>query len=115
MDIAGFISIRRSISIPKQIGQDNILALIDLGGKIFNKDTVYSMFFELGFPAVKAHLLAEFKRRGGSEEQFEYAYDEFKEKYEITKKYKGERKLVEKRKGVQTVNKKGLFAQIRER
>lgn len=62
--------IRRTVSIPIQINGDNILALIEIGGKLWNKDIIYQKFFELGVKGVIEDIRLEVLKRGGTEEQF---------------------------------------------
>ena len=63
-------TIRRTVSIPKYSHGESILAIVDIGGKLFNKDFIYQKFFEFGVGGVKNHILEEFIRRGGSKENF---------------------------------------------
>lgn len=63
-------TIRRTVSIPKVYKGNNILAIVDVGGKLLNKDVIYQKFFELGSDAVKEFLLKEFTDRGGTKENF---------------------------------------------
>jgi hypothetical protein len=63
-------TIRRTVSIPKSFNGESILALVDVGGKLLNKDVIYQKFFELGANSVKEFLQKEFANRGGSKDNF---------------------------------------------
>ena len=64
------LNIRRTVTIPKFFGKENILAVIELGGEVLNKDRVYQKFFEYGLEGVKKEILKELKTRGGNENTF---------------------------------------------
>lgn len=72
--------IRRTVSIPVQINGDNILALIEIGGKLWNKDLIYQKFFEVGVDGVKAQIEEEIIKRGGTKEQYTAMIERAKEK-----------------------------------
>lgn len=76
--------IRRSVSIPVTVDDLNIIALVNLGGKLFNRDLTYQLFFKFGAKGVHDFLLAEFQNRGGSAKEFEIKYKEMLS--EVTKK-----------------------------
>lgn len=63
-------TIRRTVSIPKTVGNESILAIVEVGGKLLNKDVVYQMFFEHGAEKVKSALEKIYVERGGSKENF---------------------------------------------
>ena len=63
-------TIRRTISVPKYFNGESIFAIVDIGGKLLNKDIIYQKFFEFGVEGVKNYLQEEFIRRGGSKENF---------------------------------------------
>lgn len=65
------MKIRRIVSIPKVADKEDVLALIEVGGKMFNKDLIYQKFFSHGAKGVKQEILDEIKTRGGNEKDFQ--------------------------------------------
>lgn len=73
-------TIRRTVSIPKTVGSESILAIVEVGGKLLNKDVVYQMFFEHGAKDVKSALEKIYVERGGSKENFAKVINEAKKR-----------------------------------
>jgi hypothetical protein len=73
--------IRRTVTIPIVVNEDNILALAEVGGKLWSKELIYQMFFEHGAPLVRAAILKEIKKRGGSEKDFKSMIESAKKKF----------------------------------
>ena len=68
------LTIRRTVPIPKVVNNKQVLALIEVGSKIFgSKDVVYQKFFEFGFDLVQKDIIQEIKRKGGKDELFDEA------------------------------------------
>lgn len=66
------LTIRRTVPIPKVVNNKQVLALIEVGSKIFgSKDVVYQKFFEFGFDLVQKDIIQEIKRKGGKDELFD--------------------------------------------
>jgi len=59
-------AVRRSVSIPIVSNGKNVLALAEVGAKLWSKDYTYRMFFEKACDEVEEMLKAEVVRRGGS-------------------------------------------------
>lgn len=74
-------TIRRTVSIPKFVNGESIFALVDIGGKLFNKDVIYQKFFEFGFAEVKKFVETEFIKRGGNKRNFNKYLTEQTKKY----------------------------------
>ena len=64
------IAIRRTATIPVQHNKENILAIIEVGGTLVNKNWVYEQFFIEGLKGVKSSILQRIKERGGTEKDF---------------------------------------------
>lgn len=65
-------NIRRTATIPLFTPlKENILALLEVGGKVENKNWVYESFFIEGYNGVKAKILEKIKEKGGDNEVFE--------------------------------------------
>ena len=64
------IRIRRTATIPVQHNKENILAVIEVGGMLVNKNWIYEQFFIEGLKGVKANILKKIKERGGTEKDF---------------------------------------------
>ena len=62
--------IRRTVSIPKQLNGDDVLAVIEVGGRLFSKDMIYQKFFEHGLAGVMEEIKKEIKKKGGDEKKF---------------------------------------------
>jgi hypothetical protein len=78
--------IRRTVSIPKRASSgESILAVIDMGGKLLNKEMIYQKFFEYGLNGVKNLLKEEVKSRGGNDATFAKILSDMNKKYEPTK------------------------------
>ncbi len=75
------LNIRRTVTIPKYFGKEDILAIIDVGGQVLNKDRIYQKFFEYGLPGVKEEIIKELKIRGGDEETFKILLNMAKKKF----------------------------------
>lgn len=73
--------IRRTVSIPKQLNNVNILALIEVGGKLYSKDLVYQKFFEYGLKGVMEDIQKEISKKGGSEKKFNELMKKAAEKF----------------------------------
>lgn len=64
-------SIRRTATIPLFTPKkENVLALLEVGGKVENKNWVYENFFLEGYAGVKEKVLEKIKEKGGDEEVF---------------------------------------------
>ncbi len=68
--------IRRTVSVPRTADDLNVIALVNLGGKLFNRDLTYQLFFKFGAKKVYEFLKEEFIGRGGSLKEFEASYKE---------------------------------------
>jgi len=66
--------IKRTVSVPKTADDLNVIALINLGGRLFNRDLTYQLFFKFGAKKVYEFLKGEFIGRGGNVKKFETAY-----------------------------------------
>lgn len=65
--------IRRTVTIPKKVGNEDVLAIIEVGAKLWNKHIIYKMFFESAVSDVKKQIIEEIKKRGGDEKNYEKA------------------------------------------
>ena len=65
----GILTVRRSVTMPKIVSGINVLALIEVGGQIFNKDATYTKIFEFGIPQLKEFLKKEAIEKGGITEK----------------------------------------------
>lgn len=63
-------SVRRSVSIPIVSDGKNVLAVAEVGAKLWSKDIVYRMFFEHGLIGVEGDIKIEIERRGGNEKDY---------------------------------------------
>ena len=70
--------IRRTVFIPQVINGEDVIALIEVGGRVFSKEMVYRKFFEHGLKQVKADIVSEMKKRGSTEKDFEQMMKEYK-------------------------------------
>lgn len=72
---------RRTVTIPKKVGGKDILALIELGGKVLkSKDVVYQRIFELAYEPLKKVLKDEVYRNGGDDDHFARLLNEAEQK-----------------------------------
>ncbi len=74
------IRIRRTATIPVLHNSENILAIIEVGGKLVNKNWIYEQFFIEGLKNVKSNMLKIVKERGGTEKDFKEMLDKAKKK-----------------------------------
>lgn len=65
------LAVNKTVPIPVVRGTRMIAALIEVGGSLLSKNQTYEMFFEEGYDGVQKRLIAEFKRKGGSDKQFD--------------------------------------------
>lgn len=63
-------SVRRSVSIPILSEGENVLAVSEVGAKLWSKDIIYRKFFERGLAGVKNEIMGEIERRGGNASDF---------------------------------------------
>jgi hypothetical protein len=63
-------SVRRSVSIPILSEGENVLAVSEVGAKLWSKDIIYRKFFEKGLAGVKDEIMGEIERRGGGASDF---------------------------------------------
>ena len=63
-------TIRRTVLIPKTYEGIDILALIEVGGALTNKELTYLNFFNKGAKLVQEDIINEIKSRGGSDKTF---------------------------------------------
>lgn len=64
------IAVRRTITIPRSVDGKDLLALIDVGGKILNKEVIYELFFKESYFMVKKQILKAYLARNGTEREF---------------------------------------------
>lgn len=70
----GILSIRRQTTIPKVISGRNVLAIIEVGGKLFSKDRVYQRIWELGISELEKELISEMLKVGKTEKDYDKLY-----------------------------------------
>lgn len=63
-------AVRRTITIPRRVNDKDLLALIEVGGMIINKEVIYELFFKNSYDSVKVAILEAYKARGGNEKDF---------------------------------------------
>jgi len=64
------IAVRRTITLPRKVNGKDLLALIEIGGKILNKEVIYELFFKTAYSEVKEKILKAYLARGGTEKDF---------------------------------------------
>lgn len=74
--------IRRTATIPVKHNDDDILALIEVGGKVENKNWIYEQFFINGFKGTKEEILRKIKEKGGTAKNFEKMMNDARGKIE---------------------------------
>jgi hypothetical protein len=77
------IRIRRTATIPVNHNGENILAIIEVGGILVNKNWIYEQFFIEGLKSAKQNMLKIIKERGGTEKDFEEMLQEAVKKVEL--------------------------------
>lgn len=74
--------IRRTATIPVKHKDDDILALIEVGGKVENKNWIYEQFFINGFKGTKDEIIRKIKEKGGSQKNFDKMMSDARAKIE---------------------------------
>lgn len=93
-------SIKRTVSIPFISGGKKILALTEVGGKIFSKEYIYGLFFTHGYDGVEKLVIETTINKGGTKEDYftrlNEAHEALGSKYGITGKATGKSKRSKK-------------------
>lgn len=94
-------SVRRSVSIPIVSDGENVLAVAEIGAKLWSKDIIYRKFFERGLDGVKEDINKEIERRGGDHTDYANMLSQARDKLkgqgllkEIVSKKKNRKQLV---------------------
>lgn len=80
MSDTNILAVRRSVSIPIISNGESVLAVAEIGARLWSKDVIYRKFFENGIDGVKKEILEEIKRRGGSDKEYELMLNRAKNK-----------------------------------
>lgn len=61
------LAIRRQTTIPKSVNKRNVLAVIEVGGKMVNKDYIYQRVWEIALPQLEKELKEKLKDIGSDQ------------------------------------------------
>jgi len=77
----GMRSVNRTVPVPIERGDKKIMALIEMGSKLFKSKTVtYTMFFEEGAAGVEKRLMDTIKSLNGDVEDYNKLFSQAVEK-----------------------------------